>query len=180
MEAGMWYICGSKVHEAADCEGRVVPLWEQKIKQAIRVFGIDFEKSQMRAFGSYQSITYKYRTECVVRQTIGSDHLRDGHFYFGLKSSFPEHLPPSVIEIVALAQKNKFHILKMRQINPRAVFFEVAALHDIVGTEGDGVKLRGQGNVTVYRQQDMISVRSRSRRWRYPRSFSALSSKSSS
>ena len=31
-----------------------------------------------------------------------------------------------------------------------------AALHDIVGTEGDGVKLRGQGNIPVHRKQHMI------------------------
>ena len=92
MEAGMRYVCSGKVHEAADCEGRVVPLWKQKIKQTISVFGIDFEKPQVRAFGSHQPITDKYRAEGVVRQTIGSDHLRDGHFYFGLKSSFPEQI----------------------------------------------------------------------------------------
>ena len=160
MKAGMRYVCSGEVNKAADCKGRVVPLWEEKIKQAIGVLRINFEKAQMGALGAHQPITDKYRAEGVICQAIGSDHLRDGHFYFGLKSSFPEHLPPSVIEIVALAQKNKFHILKMRQINQWAVFFEVAALHDFVSCEGEAVELPGQQNVTVYSQQHMI-VKSR-------------------
>ena len=93
MEAGMRYVCSGKVHKAADCKGRVVPLWEEKIKQAIGVLRINFEKAQMGALGAHQPITDKYRAEGVICQAIGSDHLRDGHFYFGLKSSFPEHLP---------------------------------------------------------------------------------------
>ena len=47
MEAGMRYVCCGKVHEAANCEGRVVPLGEEKIKQTIGVLRIDFKKTQM-------------------------------------------------------------------------------------------------------------------------------------
>ena len=47
MKAGMRYICGGKVHEAADCKGRVVPLGEKKIKQTVDVLRIDFEKPQV-------------------------------------------------------------------------------------------------------------------------------------
>ena len=87
----MRYVHSSKVHKAADCKGCVVPLGEKKIKQAVSVLRIDFEKPQVRAFGSHQPITDKYRAEGVVRQTIGSDHLRDGHFYFGFSEFFRCH-----------------------------------------------------------------------------------------
>jgi hypothetical protein len=40
-------VCSGKVHKAADCKGRVISLWEQKIKETIGVFGIDFEKPQV-------------------------------------------------------------------------------------------------------------------------------------
>lgn len=66
---------GGKVDEAANRKGCVAAFWQQKIEQTVRIAGIDFVKTQVRAFGSDKTVTYKHGSKTVICQTIGGDHL---------------------------------------------------------------------------------------------------------
>ena len=97
---------GSRVFdEAADRERSIRPLRDQKVEHAVRAVIIQLKKAQVGPLRTHQPVAYESGAEAVVGKTIGSDHLSDGHFYFGGESGLLEHLLAARIEVVALLER---------------------------------------------------------------------------
>ena len=141
---------GSRIFdEAADRERSISPLRNQEVEHAVRAVIVQLKKAQVGPLRTHQPVAYESGAETVVCQTIGSDHLSDGHFYFGGESGLLEHLLTSCIEVVALLEQDELNILKMLQADPETILLSMPPAQDIVGSQAHPVKLRRQRDIPV-------------------------------